>query len=436
VWDLATGEARVLPHRNRVDCVAYTPDGTLLTGGWDGRVLAWDASASSARPVAPLLPHEGQLYALAVSPDGETIVTAGQERVVRVWERVPRKPHARWRVGTTQPVSVMALSPPGDRLFAREAGNSRLFDSQSGRELWKVPRGRAGITAAFSPDGATLALASEKSVRLLDARTGDPLGVLRPHEKPLRAVALGPGAATVLTGSADQTARLSDALTGTPVSIFRRGHNGPVTAAAMSPDGSAVLTGGLDGVGRLWEVGTGTPLGPPLRHPGGVLVVAWSEDGQVVLTGGWTETRLWTRSGTLLVRPLTHPSPIRAARFSPNGKAVVTGHGDGAVRLWDVATGRPLAAPFRHAKTILAVGFGRDGRVIAGTEDGAVSHWEVPRASGEDPVRVALWAEVLTGMELDASVNAPHLLGPDEWLARRKRLHEGDGPPRLVPAGR
>jgi hypothetical protein len=42
--------------------------------------------------------------------------------------------------------------------------------------------------------------------------------------------------------------------------------------------------------------------------------------------------------------------------------------------------------------------------------------------------RVALWAQVLTGMELDAD-GVARLLDPAAWQERRRRLAERGGPP-------
>ena len=43
--------------------------------------------------------------------------------------------------------------------------------------------------------------------------------------------------------------------------------------------------------------------------------------------------------------------------FSPAGHTVAAGSGDGSVRLWDTALGRPLGPPQAHGKRILAVAF-------------------------------------------------------------------------------
>src|SRR5271163_284354 len=51
--------------------------------------------------------------------------------------------------------------------------------------------------------------------------------------------------ADVLTGSADETARLWDAATGREITAFR-GHEGPVYSVAFSPDGRRMLTGSYD----------------------------------------------------------------------------------------------------------------------------------------------------------------------------------------------
>jgi WD40 repeat protein len=63
------------------------------------------------------------------------------------------------------------------------------------------------------------------------------------------------------------------------------------------------------------------------------------------------------------------PGTTFGAEFSPDGRRLVTGGVDGAVRLWDAATGRPLAVLHEHADVVNAVSFGPDGRTILSASD-------------------------------------------------------------------
>jgi len=57
----------------------------------------------------------------------------------------------------------------------------------------------------------------------------------------------------VVTASDDQTARVWDAVTGTPVTPPLE-HHGPVQVAAWSPDGTRVVTAGFDHTARVWTL--------------------------------------------------------------------------------------------------------------------------------------------------------------------------------------
>jgi tetratricopeptide (TPR) repeat protein len=73
------------------------------------------------------------------------------------------------------------------------------------------------------------------------------------HQNRVRTVAYSPDGKTVLTGSWDKTARLWDAATGQPLGLPMT-HQGIVWAVAFSPDGKTILTGSLDSKARLWDV--------------------------------------------------------------------------------------------------------------------------------------------------------------------------------------
>jgi WD40 repeat protein len=72
-------------------------------------------------------------------------------------------------------------------------------------------------------------------------------------------------------------------------------HQNWVSAVAYSPDGKTVLSGSADKTARLWDVATGKPIDAPLQHQGEVYAVAYSPDGKAVLTGSAGKTaRLWS----------------------------------------------------------------------------------------------------------------------------------------------
>jgi WD40 repeat protein len=212
-----------------------------------------------------------------------------------------------------------------------------------------------------------------------------------------------------------------------------KGHSGRVAAVRYSPDGKFLASGDLNGV-KLWNANTLEQV-CAFETPGEQL--AFAPDGQTFFAASTTElansvhtftrwdvrtrkklaklaVEVWphpvrafhclsrdgkvlfvaprygashvraidTHTGKELISPRGHVAPLNAAAVSPDGRTAASAGEDGAVKLWNLATGQVRHSLNAHTDAVYGLAFSPDGKLVAsGSRDGTIALWDVARGA-------------------------------------------------------
>jgi WD40 repeat protein len=277
------------------------------------------------------------------------------------------------------------LGPALDRLLesCRATTGERLLPLTTslpapGR-LVRVFQGHTDIVQAvgFSPDGDTVVTGSADGTARVWRKTGEVIAVLEGEAGPINDALFTPDGHLIVTASEHGGARLWNR-SGQLVADLR-GSCGTIRIAC-SHDGSLILTTCRDRTARLWET-SGRQVAVLEGHSRSVTHGAFSPEGNLIITASNDGTaRLWWRDGTEVAVLLGHSAAVTRALFSPDGRIVLTTSGDGTCRLWDTL-GKLLCVFHGHSGPITHAEFSADGTtIVTASNDNTARVW---RDSGE-----------------------------------------------------
>jgi WD40 repeat protein len=337
--------------------------------------------------------HQALIRGIIFTPDGKYLISAGDDKVVRVWDwrasKTMRTIRGQVGPGNDGKIYAMALSPDGRWLAVggwlgsftgtkdrvnEEAFQIRLYDFASGR-LKALLKGHTDVifSLAFSPDGKRLISGSaDKTAILWDVERRALLHRLEGHRDFIFGVAFTPDGERAVTGSYDRTLRLWRVSDGSLVKEMQ-GHQDKVRSLAISSKDGWIASGDTLGEIRLWDGRTGEFLKTLVKQEGEVSSLAFSPDGGMLLStsgyfGNWSRAQhVWNiETGKEIVTYTNHDNNVLASAFSPDGRSVVTGGGNQfPIHVWDPRTGKTKMVLEGTGRQTFAVGFSADGKSIA-----------------------------------------------------------------------
>ena len=295
----------------------------------------WPASPES-KPVTSLHGHSALVWAVSFSPDGKSLASGGDDGTVRIWDSVKGEATAAFRGHADQMIHIAFTNSTAVATAGHGDDRSvRVLDVRTGKTLIRLKETDHGVSSmAVSPDGKLIAMtdfAEEEAVQVWNVETG-------------KVVATLSGVSSVL---------------------------------AFSPDGKVLATTHTGSTAiSFWQWAAGKLIGSVGEKSKSASVAAFSPDGRLLASGSDWTLRIWDLKTGKQTVSCRGDSDIQSISFNSDGRSIATGEYDGPVRVWDVATGKAIAV----LKARGPVAFSPDGKRLA-TQSEARSEillWDSP----------------------------------------------------------
>ncbi len=309
-------------------------------------------------------------------------------------------------------ITALRPSPDGTRLLTAAAdGSVQILDLHNGRRLAYAKTPTELLTATWSSDGASVAVAGVDGIVRILAIDGAVEATFSGHRAPV--VALDARDGHFVTASLDGTARIWSRSTG--VVVLNAGP-AALADARFTPDGTRVVTGGADGLARLWDARTGAPLGAlETADHSAIVSTCFAPDGETLAVGTFAgQTELWHGDARIATIEARAPEAT-CCPFSPDGSTLVTAAGDGHVVISD-ARGRAIHTLVGHGLHVGSARFATDNRLVTTSLDHTLHVWELAQGTLE--------------RSIPADASDAMITADGEWLV----LAERDGGVRVIPA--
>jgi WD40 repeat protein len=307
-------------HTRGVGHLAFLPDGRLVSGGTDGRIVLWDMEAGSDQVL--LHRHGGRVHALMATAGGDLVASTAMNRLL-----LRRAGEEDWTSLTLRMNChpCLAGSPNGRWVALGSYANVWLLDlDAAGAAPREVAAGVAAGSLAFSADGKLFIQDVTRGLLSLDLASGQPVEV--------RALSHG-------IYDYDDIAIYDYADYWYELGLDYYPTSRPMVC---SPDGQWLAVDGH------WDDWAGAHLGHlptgrwrPLRQDsqqGGLAALAFTADGLLAVARHDGAVALWNPAGPKLLGVVTRLPVIgphfTTRAFSADADLLADAEADGSIVVW------------------------------------------------------------------------------------------------------
>ncbi|HEY7427195.1 MAG TPA: hypothetical protein VH682_23375 [Gemmataceae bacterium] len=342
VWDLLTGrEVRRFPKRTNTAVMAYSADGKILAirSGGVYPIIAWWEMPSGR--LMHEVRHDRSGDALLFSRDGKMLVSAGFDKIIRIWDVVSGEERRQLR-GCEEGTRSLVFSPDGKQLIGPgEKGTIRVWDVASGKQVRQWSAHREGVhSVALDRAGKTLASAGrDNTVILWDIATGAKRRLLRGHVGMVNSIAFSPDG-KLLASLGENTTSIQHS-------------NGE--RETISHDNRVIY---------LWDVTTGRQVHALHRCPDYARQIAFSPDGKLLAVADAKISFYDVSTGRRIRELPGHDESVYSLAVSPDGRMLASGSSDKTIRVWDLRAGKEIRRHSLHHRSAASVVLSPDGRTL------------------------------------------------------------------------